>query len=389
MPSALARFIPSPRLRQVDRVAVACHPAEAWEVVRATDLYDIRLVRALFRARSLPQRAGARLRGRPLEPEPTTATLDDIVRPGSDFHLLAETPGEEFVAGAIGKFWEPEIPFVEISPETFASFHEPGFGRVAWSIQVYPRQSGRGGSWVGVELRVDATDADAWREFVPYWTLIGPFSHLIRRTLLRRLATRLGPPAPDDERALPGDDILPWARVSNTHAVTIEAPPRFVWPWLIQMGRGRAGWYSVDDFDNGGVPSAARIIPELQHVAIGDILPTTPDGERGFAVLSIDPERSLVLGSPNLKTASASAVSEQERWSLHPAVRAVTWAFALEPIGDVATRLFARVRSDYRMSAHAEVARMALVPLHDAMEYVQLRNLKHRAENLAWAGTRG
>jgi hypothetical protein len=387
MPSALARFIPCPRLRQVDRIAVSCHPAEVWAVVRATDLYDVRFVRALFRARSMPERAGARLRGRHLEPAPTTATLDDIVRPGAGFRLLAETPGEEFVAGAIGKFWKPEIPFVETSPASFAAFHEPGFGRVAWSIQVHPRPGGRGGSWVGVELRVDATDAGAWREFVPYWTLIGPFSHLIRRTLLRRLAKRLGPPAPDEECALPGDDVLPWARVSKTHAITIEAPPQLVWPWLIQMGRRRAGWYSVDDFDNGGVPSAERIIPQLQRVAVGDILPTTSKGERGFAVLSIDPERSLVLGSPTLLAARASAVSEQERWSRLEGARAVTWAFALEPIGDVATRLFARVRSDFRTSAHAEVARMALLPLHDAMEYVQLRNLKHRAENLALAGT--
>jgi hypothetical protein len=53
-------------------------------------------------------------------------------------------------------------------------------------------------------------------------------------------------------RPLPGDDLIRDRIGSLTHAVSIARPPRDVWPWLAQMGAGRAGWYSYDRLDNGG-----------------------------------------------------------------------------------------------------------------------------------------
>ena len=76
-----------------------------------------------------------------------------------------------------------------------------------------------------------------------------------------------------------GDDILSDAHAQLTHATTIDAPPGDVWPWLLQMGCQRAGWYSWDALDNAGLRSADRIIPELQHLAVGDVLPG-PAGRR-------------------------------------------------------------------------------------------------------------
>ena len=70
-------------------------------------------------------------------------------------------------------------------------------------------------------------------------------------------------------RSLPGDELLPEAVGSFTHAITIRRPRREIWPWLIQMGAGRAGWYSYDFIDNGRQPSAKRIVPELQHLEVG------------------------------------------------------------------------------------------------------------------------
>ena len=92
-----------------------------------------------------------------------------------------------------------------------------------------------------------------------------------------------------------GDDILADPRAQLTHAAVIDAPPVDVWPWLLQMGCQRGGWYSWDILDNGGVRSADRIIPELQHLAVGDVLPARPVGGEGFKVLRIVPERALVL----------------------------------------------------------------------------------------------
>ena len=77
-------------------------------------------------------------------------------------------------------------------------------------------------------------------------------------------------------RDLPGDSFVPSARGVFTHAVTIQRPRREVWPWLAQMGAGRAGWYSYDRIDNGGKPSVDRIVPELQEIGVGDLFPALP-----------------------------------------------------------------------------------------------------------------
>src|SRR5512146_1377829 len=84
-------------------------------------------------------------------------------------------------------------------------------------------------------------------------------------------------------RPLPGDELVP-ARVQWTNGVTIHARPSEIWPWLVQMGCRRAGVYSYDGLDNGGVPSADRIIPAFQHVEAGDVLPWTPTDNDGFVV---------------------------------------------------------------------------------------------------------
>jgi hypothetical protein len=62
-------------------------------------------------------------------------------------------------------------------------------------------------------------------------------------------------------RTLPGDEVIPHPISSQTHAITIDVPPDKVWPWLVQMGCGRAGWYSYDLLDNGGRHSATTINP--------------------------------------------------------------------------------------------------------------------------------
>lgn len=103
--------------------------------------------------------------------------------------------------------------------------------------------------------------------------------------------------ATDEEvrRPLPGDDIVPQAQLLATRAISIHAPPAAVWPWLVQMGGyTRGGWYSYDRIDNGGARSASRIVPELQDLRVGDVMPTAPDGT-GFVVERMAPERHLVM----------------------------------------------------------------------------------------------
>ncbi len=170
---------------------------------------------------------------------------------------------------------------------------------------------------------------------------------------------------------LPGDDLLPDARAEVTHHVDIQAPPERVWPWLVQMGRRRGGWYSWDLLDNGGVPSADRIVPELQQLAVGDILPIKASGSEGFAVLVLDPPRALVLGDPSLLPGRAKPGSSSPL---------ATWALVLEPLGSTATRLRVRVRASYEPSLAASLLRPLVGALHDVMERKQLRTLKERVE---------
>ena len=126
-------------------------------------------------------------------------------------------------------------------------------------------------------------------------------------------------------RRLPSDDLVTRPTFDATRAITFEAPPEQVWPWLVQIGLTRAGWYSYDLLDNLGRPSAREIIPDLQHLRPGDIVPMSPDGKQGMAVLSVDAPTSMVWGEPG----------------------GTTWAWQLDETDTGGTRLVTRVRSRY------------------------------------------
>ena len=158
---------------------------------------------------------------------------------------------------------------------------------------------------------------------------------------------------------LPGDELVPDAEEVDTRGIDIAAPPSAVWPWLVQMGYGRAGWYSYDQLDTNH-PSADRILPEFQSLAVGDVLPTDPGG--GFEVRVVDPERALVAyidrsivevqrtrpaGSSDEALEAASANVRATGAYLDRAVSgefAASWAFVLEPV-DGGTRLIERFRA--------------------------------------------
>jgi uncharacterized protein YndB with AHSA1/START domain len=134
--------------------------------------------------------------------------------------------------------------------------------------------------------------------------------------------------AAERHRSLPADGIVPNPIFTSTHAITIDAPPEQVWPWIAQMGAGRAGWYSWDLIDNGGMPSARCIVPELQTVARGDVMPAVPHASDAFVVAAVDPPRDLVLTVGNGHGAHA-----------------VVWEHVLEPIDGGRTRLIVRGRA--------------------------------------------
>lgn len=189
-----------------------------------------------------------------------------------------------------------------------------------------------------------------------------PFArpHVQRYTSIR--ATR-----DEQTRALPGDDRISEAIDTLTHGVTIRCAPHEVWPWLVQMGAGnRAGWYSYDWVDNGRRPSAARIVPELQHPAIGSIFPALPGVMDGFTLLSIEPERMLMLG-----------------WLAPDGTAEVTWTFVLDEVSPGMTRLLVRVRGGpgYRFRRlPLPLTKLVARAVHFVMQRKQLLGIAARAE---------
>ena len=103
-------------------------------------------------------------------------------------------------------------------------------------------------------------------------------------TLFRPWQLRWG--ATDDEikRSMPGDEIVGKPCFNATRAVTINAPAENIYPWVVQMGVNRAGWYSYDLLDNLGRQSAKVILLEHQNIKIGDLIPMSPDGKQGLWV---------------------------------------------------------------------------------------------------------
>jgi hypothetical protein len=91
--------------------------------------------------------------------------------------------------------------------------------------------------------------------------------------LLRRWHTRWGRDRRRGFRLDAGDELVPKASFNATRAVTIDAPPERVWPWIVQMGYRRAGFYTYALLDNAGYDSADRVLPEYQHPKVGDWMP--------------------------------------------------------------------------------------------------------------------
>ncbi len=185
---------------------------------------------------------------------------------------------------------------------------------------------------------------------------------------------------------MPGDDLVPEPILSLTHAIDIGAPPERVWPWLVQMGAGRAGWYSYDRVDNGGRPSAGQILLQFQRLAAGDLMPAVPGAADAFMVASVEPPRSLVLDVP------AQGGGSQASWSfkLVPAAGSGSRLATRGRLGPLALRGSAAPLPEHPALGerlHRAIGRLP-VPLlrlagafgHWVMASRQLRGIKRRAE---------
>lgn len=198
----------------------------------------------------------------------------------------------------------------------------------------------------------------------------------VRRRLLRWGASR------DEVREpYPGAELVPDGQRTATMAVTIDAPPSKIWPWLVQMGCDRAGWYSWDRLDNGGVHSAERIHPEWQTLSVGDRLASTPSGRTWFEVAALEPERFLALrASIDLQRGRPfDPRGHRPRFYVD-----ALWAFQLKELPEARTRFIVSGYASARPRLlHAIADRLFWEPAHWIMQTRQFTNLKRRAERRA------
>jgi hypothetical protein len=164
--------------------------------------------------------------------------------------------------------------------------------------------------------------------------------------------------------SLPGDDQVPNPVLISTPAITIQAPTTAIWPWLVQMGQGRGGLYSYERLENlvgCDMHNTDRIIPEYQHIEVGDKVRIVPEGrDPYFLVRAIEPGRAIILGGDDPPT---------------------TWAFVLEPIDDNSARLLVRWRQDYESTPGNILGwRLITDPITFVMERKLLQGIKARAE---------
>lgn len=170
-------------------------------------------------------------------------------------------------------------------------------------------------------------------------------------------------------RQLPGDDLVPNPMQVTTRALTIQAPPREIWSWLVQMGQNRAGFYThnwVEKLLLSGIPNVHEIHPEWQDLTVGDLMWTNreirPGHPLGWPVAIVDPDRALVVSSKSLPCG--------------------TYAFVLDPVDQQATRLIARDRAAWRRWQYPFVL-LVYEPLHAYMETGLLQGVKKRAQKVS------
>jgi hypothetical protein len=185
--------------------------------------------------------------------------------------------------------------------------------------------------------------------------------------VLRRAGLRWGATDEEVHKPLAGDEVVPHLMLETTHAVTIDASAEEIWPWLVQMGHYRAGFYadrswwdkysdkylrslSLKEAEESGygfreVPSAERLIPEFQNLKVGDAILDGPPGSAFFTVRLLEPNRTLVLYSDShLRFMLPRSIRENPRYGIYGEF---TWAFVLEEKGEKNTRLIVRTRASY------------------------------------------
>jgi hypothetical protein len=162
-----------------------------------------------------------------------------------------------------------------------------------------------------------------------------------------RTLRRWGATSDEASRSMPGDDDVALPLVASTRALTISAPAEAVWPWLVQMGWRRAGWYSYDSIDNDHIPSADNLVAELQAgLQVGDFVPE--GAKAGWRVKTVDPGHLFLLTSHGPMIGVDWIESRDS-----------SWLFLVEAVGSERSRLIERSRTAIKGNRHSTLGVIA------------------------------
>ncbi|MFZ0324572.1 MAG: hypothetical protein WAN48_10620 [Actinomycetes bacterium] len=187
----------------------------------------------------------------------------------------------------------------------------------------------------------------------------------VELALYRRWHQRWGATSDEVAAPMPGDERVPSSQFTATRALTIDAPPSTVWTWLVQVGIGRAGFYSYDRLDNPGRHSSDEVIVEWQHPQVGDVAAPMVDPLREgmyFRLKTLDEPRELL-------------------WTKADS----TWSWRLTPVDDGRrTRLVTRLRQHYDWRSLGVLATVTLLEVGDfPMMRRMLLGIRDRSESAA------
>ena len=173
----LDQLIPQYEVRERHSVSVTAPAEITFAAARGISFHDSHIVRMVFALRELP----GRLLGGPATPTERRPVFDEVIALG--WRQLAETPGRQVIMGAVTQPWRQEVQFRGLPAEEFVGFREPGYAKIAWTIEVEP--AGRSSSVFSTETRVTTTDPVSRERFRRYWAFLSPGILIIRYEILR------------------------------------------------------------------------------------------------------------------------------------------------------------------------------------------------------------
>ena len=196
---------------------------------------------------------------------------------------------------------------------------------------------------------------------------------------LQHRRERWGATDAEIHRSLPGDDLVPNSKGGYTHAVTIHVPAAEVWPWIVQLGQNKGGFYSYELLENIGgckIHNADDIVPEFQDTVVGDRVAMSPKGAP-YIVAAIEPGQAFVL---QLRVDLQTQETVDDTQPLPDKYQDSSWVFFLEESAEGTTRLISRSRNDWNQSKTNTFFYGMFGVISLAMDRKMLKGIKKRAE---------